>query len=478
MKLLERVFTSRWCFWLVLGCGAVLRIAWAVYFDPNPVNDGKWYWARSTELADGLGYQVNGLPTAYWPVGYPALLGLVFKLFGTDLFVMRLLQALLGTLCLFAIHEVAHRASASLIAARAAMLLIAVYPGDIAYTSVMLSEPSYNAWMMSGMAVGLSTVAWRLRIVGAGLLFALAALTKPQGILLPVMFGLLAAGRPRSLKLVAVNTGVCVLVMCAALSPWWVRNALVFDAFVPVSNNGGINLFVGNNPRAQGGYRSSEKVERGGRPEYDSSEQLGARARAYIYSHWERTVRLWPRKLTKLLEADVAPFSWSRSIAEDKRAAMEPIARLNDVYYRGLWLAALAGWLAAWRPKRIQLALLCTIAALLLFWWITDTWLSGVLVAGVAWLADKGGRPREMPLRALCTWQLLTVLAVTVVYFGDFRYHHAMMPWAAIFAAHLFATAATSPLAEWIFSAKRKELAEVREREARLVAQPPPASLR
>jgi hypothetical protein len=46
----------------------------------------------------------------------------------------------------------------------------------------------------------------------------------------------------------------------ALLVPWWIRNQRAFGGFVPIANNGGVNLYIGNNPLATGGYRLDRAV--------------------------------------------------------------------------------------------------------------------------------------------------------------------------------------------------------------------------
>ncbi|HKP63912.1 MAG TPA: hypothetical protein VJV78_44565 [Polyangiales bacterium] len=433
--------SSAACGWAALAIGVALRLAWALIFDPNPVNDGKWYFARSTEIAQGLGYQVSGLPTAYWPVGYPAFLGLVFRLFTPELAAMRMAQVVLAGATLFCIAFVARRLTGSRLAGNLALLLFAFYPTDIAYTSIMLSELSFNTWMMLGFAIGLSAYRWPLRVGAAGVWFALAALTRPLGLLLPAWLGLLGPWTSwRTRIVVTVGVGAA---LCAALAPWWIRNANAFGAFVPVSNNGGINLFIGNNPRAHGAYRFDGKVERGGRPEYESDQAYGSTAREYIRTNPERTVRLWPRKLQKLLENDVAPIGWSRSMSEDRVAFVNELARPMELYYSALWALALAGLFLGIAGRRAAVPVLHGVLALLTGWklgfaaWIV---VPAALSAELAVFAIR--REREFLLRSLCgipLANLLSVLAITLAFFGDFRFHHAMMPWAAICAGALLA---------------------------------------
>lgn len=53
---------------------------------------------------------------------------------------------------------------------------------------------------------------------------------------------------------------VIILAFCAGMAPWWIRNYVVFDAFVPFSTMGGFTLYESNSEKADGGP-NNEKIE-------------------------------------------------------------------------------------------------------------------------------------------------------------------------------------------------------------------------
>jgi Dolichyl-phosphate-mannose-protein mannosyltransferase len=92
----------------------------------------------------------------------------------------------------------------------------------------------------------------RLAIL-AGLAFGLGALLSPV-VLLAGLAGLFAQsidGRVRLPRL--FRAGAIVLLVCAmTVAPWVYRNYRCFTAFVPIRDNLGIELAVGNNPHSDG----------------------------------------------------------------------------------------------------------------------------------------------------------------------------------------------------------------------------------
>src|SRR3990167_3428778 len=82
---LELVLTHPWftpvCFLAFIG----VRLALIVFVPVEPGSDALWYFNRASTLAEQGSYSENGLPTAFWPVGYPAFLALLFTFTGTHL---------------------------------------------------------------------------------------------------------------------------------------------------------------------------------------------------------------------------------------------------------------------------------------------------------------------------------------------------------------------------------------------------------
>src|SRR5215831_20037442 len=54
------------------------RLALLLTASGLPVSDAKWYFDRAVSIVHGNGYAFDGIPTAFWPVGYPGFLALLF----------------------------------------------------------------------------------------------------------------------------------------------------------------------------------------------------------------------------------------------------------------------------------------------------------------------------------------------------------------------------------------------------------------
>src|SRR2546428_1686741 len=73
-----------------LVLGVVVRVLWIWVVDAPQVSDYGWYYQRALTLGQGRGYSVYGISTAYWSVGYPGFVGMIFKVFGPSLLVAKM----------------------------------------------------------------------------------------------------------------------------------------------------------------------------------------------------------------------------------------------------------------------------------------------------------------------------------------------------------------------------------------------------
>jgi len=222
---------------------------------------------------------------------------------------------------------------------------------------------------------------------GAGLLWGLAVLTRETVLyFLPLAALWLAWRRPGGLKRAALFVGVSLLVVL----PWTVRNRVVFDAFVPVSTAGALNLWQGNTRLTRQEVYEEYWAVRGRIPKYEH-----ARRRAM-----EAILERQPRWIFEKLRSEL-PELWA--------AHAQPIVHLERGAYgpiqRSLALAAVA------------VVLVPYLAVLVLLVW------------GLARL--PAGRGPLLVLAFLAFYVLLHVIA-----HGYPRYRLPAMPAVFLLAAH------------------------------------------
>jgi len=245
----------------ILALGFGLRAYRVVEPLGTPGDDSRAYYALSKALYEDGSY---GGPefrdSSDWSPGAPLLYGASFYATGgAREGTARIVEALLGVAAILVVFLLGKR-----IACRPAGLIaafgVAVYPPFIHSTGALMSEPpailslsaAVLAFLWAGNQRRLS--AWLL----PGFLFGLAALIRPEYLVVGIAFAVLAAiriGRERGWRPGMAGAALLVAAFLLPIIPWTVRNLVVLDRFVPISTGGGKALYVGTYLPADGEYQ-------------------------------------------------------------------------------------------------------------------------------------------------------------------------------------------------------------------------------
>lgn len=380
----------------------VLRLA-PIYFLPIlQVSDNLWYFHRAVAIASGHGYSENNIPTAFWPVGWPGLLGIVFWLTTPS----PVIGQLINLACAAGIFILTLRLARTLFkderAGRLAVLILTFYPNQIGYIAILSTELFYAALLMLAVDL-LVSGAGRWRLLASGAVFGIAALSKTQTLLVPaVLFVGWWALSPRSrraLPQLAKATTVYAA-MALVILPWTARNYHVFGQFVLVSTNGGLVLLQGNNPSATGGPAEDAPLvthlPRGVADQVAADHLASSLALAWISRHPGSAIALAPKKMWQLWGRD-GEAEWAYQAGYDRYAQywyfFRTLRIINQLYYLAVVMLALAP--IFWRAQPRDL--------------IFPEWLTGYILSAYTTLT-------------------------AIVFFGVSRYHFAMVPWLAMYA--------------------------------------------
>jgi hypothetical protein len=410
---------------VVVGLAVLVRVGWIIAVRAEPVNDFRWYYGLGLRIASGEGYIVDDdgfplwklghpllapRPTAFWPVGYPAFLGVVFYLTGwlvPPLLAAKLANVVLYCGILVCTSYCTRIVFRSELAGRLALLFLAFLPNHIAYTSLTSVEIFYAFLVVAG-----SAAIMRAREQGsvplvavAGVIFALAVHTKPQSILLPGL--LIAVMSFRDRRALLSHSVILYTVLSLCLVPWLVRNYHAFGRPVFISNNGGINLLIGNMPGSWGdkGLMWNQELEDIISTQEDEVVRDGEARRVgtrYITSHIPEVLMSVPKKFFRLYAVDVDGFGWNREAVPElgQSPLYTPLRAVAQVYY---------------------LAML------------------GLAAAAVVKLRRSSGYWFVGPA------VFLYFSLVHLVFFGGARFHFPVMPWIVAYAAGMIAAVLQQP---------------------------------
>lgn len=185
---------------------------------------------------------------------YPALLGVVYKVFGHDYLVPRVIQALLGSLSCGLLFLVGRLVFGRVVGAVAGFVaagywMSIYFDGELLIPTLIVFLDLLLVWLLLRAAHARGKVAYGL----AGVALGLSAIARPNVLLFgpAIVIWLVVLHRReliRGLVYVACVTTGCLLVVL----PITVRNYVVGHDVVLIASQGGVNFYIGNNPESDG----------------------------------------------------------------------------------------------------------------------------------------------------------------------------------------------------------------------------------
>jgi Dolichyl-phosphate-mannose-protein mannosyltransferase len=260
--------------------------------------------AQSLVAGHGLSSPFGGStgPTALLAPGYPAIIALFFRIFGSFSFTaavaVMVMQLLFSLMTVLLIMHIARRCF-GICAANLAGTFWAV-----SLPLIWMPTIFWETCLSTLLLVGMMALALHSEQRPSGLLWALmgaysglAALVNPS--LLPPLLALLGWAAWQTRKTLWYLP-VALLALCVVFAPWPIRNARVLHAFIPLRSTVGFELWVGNRAGASG-FLDESQFPIFNRRQYDQYAANGevaymgdksALAKAYIRRHPGEFLRL------------------------------------------------------------------------------------------------------------------------------------------------------------------------------------------
>ncbi|MCB1058746.1 MAG: glycosyltransferase family 39 protein [Calditrichaeota bacterium] len=324
---------------LVIGAGfrlfvIELRPAGAMLLAP----DEPEYLETAQNIWLGNGFSFHGEPTGYRDMLMPYVAAGVMNIFGDfkPMFYLQLILSLLTGLFLYFVA--AKRFTEGI--AYGVLAVWMLYPAAAIFCSLFLTETMFlffwvlAIWLHDRLEEHGYTIRDSLLL---GIVLGLLCLTRATGtILIATVFIYVfliryetpLVDRARAVSFVLIGALVIML-------PWMIRNQVTMDRFW-LNTNGGINVLIGNNPYANGGYLFDERVEQmiPAEAHTEAARDIAASqaGKEYAQGHLRKTFAMWPTKFAYLWSTDMAmlahfaPVRGSESLATTLH--MQPLGAL------------------------------------------------------------------------------------------------------------------------------------------------------
>jgi 4-amino-4-deoxy-L-arabinose transferase-like glycosyltransferase len=360
----------------------------------QPYSDAADYDAIAWNLAGGHGFSLSGAggpyPTAYRPPVVPWITSLLYRAIGHRFFAAVLLQCVFGAMVPLVIARIGGAMVGGGVG-RLAGWIAAVDPLLVFFSGYLMTETTFTVTLLLAL---LASVEWVKtprggRALGVGVLWGVAALTRPTALPLPALIaawawvplGLTVAGRERLRQVALIALGTALVV-----GPWTLRNALALHAFVPVTTGGGRafldsnNPVLWNDPARRGGGISTYHIEPyagefKGKSEVEADAIAARRGWEFLNAHRSEWPAMAAAKLGRFwrLHAERAGTgSWrtARSLLDRLVALPDPLLVWSLITFPlGLWGAArLAHGPRRWFLSLPVLVILFFTALAIVYW--------------------------------------------------------------------------------------------------------------
>ena len=278
--------------------------AWDYFYDRNEAVHIAW------ALATGHGFSSPWpntplLPTAQQPPVYPGLLAVIFKIFGVysyaSLWIAISLNAVFAALVAVLLLRIGRQAFHALVG------ILAAWFWSCSLFEAATSDRLWESSLSSLLLVILFFLLLKIRespkkLYGIlfGLLAGIAALTNTSLLALFPFFWLwlwYSLRKPPGpcTRMLAVSVALCILV----IGPWIARNYAVFHRWIPIRDNFGLELWVGNSYDTDFSILNVTEFNRQG--EIPFMEAKGSRAfevikaqpAYFVRSMGSRAIRFW-----------------------------------------------------------------------------------------------------------------------------------------------------------------------------------------
>lgn len=283
-------------------------------------------------------------------------------------------------------------------------LLMAIWPGEVLYVTILASELPFTFLVLLGCTVWFNArMGNGVRAVASGLVFGAATYVRPIALLMPIALWLSTFPRWHKLCEGLPVMIVAMIVIGITVAPWSVRNTRVFGHFMTLSTADGVNLWVGNNANSNGYYMPLPAATQG-LSEFEQDKLLGEQARQYIIDHPGTFFLRCIKKAVLLHLSETIAVTWNTQGITQRfgEKAVFPLKLMTRGYWTIVLLFALGGVVILVRRHSI-LSTLTNPAVVM--------WLYFVAVYSVFFVTDRYHFPEHPFIAMLAASPILVLLA-------------------------------------------------------------------
>lgn len=228
--------------------GLYLRIWYINNVSTNPVFDFQTYQEIAVNIFSNLGHTWKGTPIAFQGMGYPTVLGIIYKFVGSsDVMIAKKFNVFLSMLTLVFVYLILIKVTKRKFVIYTTYTITALLPNYIAYNNVIGTEVFFTLLFVLIILTQVYDFDYRMKYPLLGIFIGVAALTKPFLMAYPVVIAFIDWMKNKEIKKAGVLFIVTFILMTLVITPWTYRNYKEFGRMIPISYNSGYVLYINNN---------------------------------------------------------------------------------------------------------------------------------------------------------------------------------------------------------------------------------------
>ncbi|CAB1245687.1 membrane hypothetical protein [Clostridiaceae bacterium BL-3] len=220
--------------------GILMSILWVLLVNTQPFSDFAYYDGLARQIAAG-----GPWGDTYTSVGYPVVLGLVYRIFGSSLAAAKIFNLTLTFVNYVLFYKILKKADLSEKRRKFTYGLFVVFPSNIFYNSILAGEILFTAILLLITFLYFYDVKHKYILIGV--LTAAGAMVKPFFLGFFLLVFIVELCFKMKFSAVLKHSIIVFIISAVAISPWLYRNTRLLGQFTFISNNGGIVLYVNNN---------------------------------------------------------------------------------------------------------------------------------------------------------------------------------------------------------------------------------------
>lgn len=253
-------FNKRYAIAFIIAIGTLLRILLIFLFPGlgnSEIMDSHAYNEIAISVANGEGFSLYNIPTAFVAPLYPLLLSVIYDLAGYSYLIAKVFNVLIASITLLIIYYIGKELFNYWIGLIAS-LICSFHPELVGLTSFIYTETLNTLFVGLFVFTFIKGIKEKKRekpyFALSGLLLGLSTLTKGTTLMFP-LFIMIFLFFDRDLRQRIVPLIIFLFVFCLTLVPWTIRNYMRFHIILPVATGGGQALWTGNYIPFDGEYR-------------------------------------------------------------------------------------------------------------------------------------------------------------------------------------------------------------------------------